>query len=107
MDEVKEIMKSAEKTLDAIHEISDLTYSFFYKLCASFHQKRVSPAEFYRSTLQYLTYTPADTLSSSQQCEIARDLCLAAFAAESMFTFGELLQHPVLQALTGTEFEWM
>jgi 26S proteasome regulatory subunit N9 len=107
VDETKEMMKSAEKTLDAMNEISDLTYSFFYKLCCKFHQQRQAPAEFYRSTLQYLTYTPVDTLSSTEQCEIARDLCLAACAAESIFTFGELLQHPVLQSLVGTEFEWM
>ena len=47
--------------------------------------------EFYRSTLQYLTYTPVDTLSSEEQCEIARDICLAALAADSIFTFGELV----------------
>jgi len=107
MDETKELMKSDEKILDAMSEISDLTYSFHYKLCAAYHQKRSSPAEFYRSMLQYLTYTPVDTLSTTQQCETARDLCLAACSAEAIFTFGELLQHPVLQALNGTEFEWM
>jgi len=66
-----------------------------------------SPADFYRSTLQYLTYTPVEILSTAEQHEIARDLCLAAFAADSIFTFGELLQHPVLQSLNETEFAWM
>lgn len=48
-----------------------------------------------------------DTLSSEEQCEIARDICLAALAADSIFTFGELLQHPILQSLNDTEFAWM
>merc|ERR1712070_882483 len=107
MDETKEMMKAAEKTLDGMSEISDLTYSFFYKLAAEYHKKRASSPEYYRSTLQYLTYTPIDTLPSEQQVEIARDLCLSAIAAESLFTFGELLQHPVLKSLEGTEHEWM
>lgn len=90
-------------------------------------QKKETPPEYYRSTLQYLTYTPIDTLPSDQQVEIARDLCLSAIAAESLFTFGELvsphhrsttahmlshccslqLQHPVLKSLEGTDHEWM
>merc|ERR1711871_148773 len=65
------------------------------------------PGEFYRATLQYLTYTPIDTLSGEEQCEIARDLCLAAFSADSIFTFGELLQHPVLQSLSDASVSWM
>lgn len=107
MDETKEMMKAAQTTLDGMSEISDLTYSFFYKLAAEYHKKKETPPEYYRSTLQYLTYTPIDTLPSDQQVEIARDLCLSAIAAESLFTFGELLQHPVLKSLEGTDHEWM
>jgi len=109
VEDAKEMMKAAEKTLDSMSEISDLTYSFFYKLCANYHKERqpASPADFYRSMLQYLTYTPVETLPPMEQCDIARDLCLAAFAADSIFTFGELLQHPVLQSLLDTEFSWM
>lgn len=107
MDATKEKMKEAEKMMDATEEVSDLTYSYFYKLAATFQKKKESPPEFYRSTLQYLTYTPIDTLSAEEQCEIARDLCLAAFVAETIFTFGELIQHPVLASLDGTEFSWM
>ena len=107
MDASKEKMKEAEKMIDACDDASDLTLSYFYKLCATFQKKKESPPEFYRSTLQYLTYTPIDTLDKNEQCEIARDLCLAAFVAETIFTFGELIQHPVLSSLDGTEFAWM
>jgi len=107
VENTKELMKAEQKTLDSMSEISDLTYSHFYKLCAAYHKKRETSVEFYRSTLQYLTYTPVDTLSSEEQCEIARDICLAALAADSIFTFGELLQHPILQSLNDTEFAWM
>ena len=107
LDAVKEKIRECEKAIDSIPDTSDLTYSFFYKLSAAFHKSKESPADFYRSTLQYLTYTPIDTLSMDQQCEIARDLCLAAFVAEDLFTFGELIQHPVLGSLDNSEFSWM
>jgi len=107
VDEAKEMMKEADKMIDKMTDVSDLMYSFYYRLCYEFHKKRESPAEFYRATLQYLTYTPVDSLSTTQQCDIARDLCLAALVAESIFTFGELLVHPVLQSLQGTEYQWM
>ena len=107
VEAVKTKMKETEKSIDSIQDTSDLTYSFFYKLSAAFQKSREQPAEFYRSTLQYLTYTPIETLNSDQQCEIARDLCLAAFVAEDLYTFGELIQHPVLSSLDNTEFSWM
>merc|ERR1711998_423205 len=107
VDETRSKMKAAEAELEKMDDISDLTYSVFYKLCAAYHKTRESPTQFYRSNLQYLTYTPVDTLTVDERCEIARDLCLAAFAAEDIFTFGELLQHPVLSSLDETEFAWM
>jgi len=107
VDETKKKMKAAEAELDNMNDIGDLTYSMFYKLCAAYHKSREAPPMFYRSMLQYLTYTPVDTLTTEEKCEIARDLCLAAFAAEDIFTFGELLQHPVLLSLGETEFSWM
>merc|ERR1712118_307563 len=100
-------MKGCEKQLDSIAEATDLTNSYYYRLNAEYHKKRKSPAEFYRASLQYLTYTPMSTLSVEEQRDTARDLCLAALAADSIFTFGELLSHPVLQSLDGSDYEWM
>jgi len=111
LDEVeatKEMMKAAEKQLDKMTDVSDLVYSFFYRLCAEYNKKKERSTEFYRSALQYLTYTPVDTLSSEEQCDIAKDLCLAALVAEDLFTFGELLTHPVLNALSASpDCGWM
>jgi len=107
MEEAKELMKGCEKQLDSIAEATDLTNSYYYRLNAEYHKKRKSPAEFYRASLQYLTYTPMSTLSVEEQRDTARDLCLAALVADSIFTFGELLSHPVLSSLEGTEHAWM
>jgi len=107
VEESKEMMNAAEKALDAVDGTEDGTFSAFYQLCAEYHKKREAPTDYYRSSLQYLTYTPMDTLSTEEQREIARDLCLAALVAETIYTFGELLVHPVLQSLQSTEYEWM
>jgi 26S proteasome regulatory subunit N9 len=120
LDKTRDQMREAEKMLETLDEPNDLTNSFYYKLTAAYQkvhivsslcllcllttpppavQSKENPADFYRATLQFLTYTPVDTLSSTEQCEIARDLCLAAFVSETIFTFGELVMHlPFLDA---------
>jgi len=107
VEETKETMKAADKMIERSSETPDLVFSFYYRLCAEFHKKKESSAEFYRSALQYLTYTPIDTMSLAEQSDIARDLCLAALISDAIFTFGELLLHPVLKALESGEFFWM
>ncbi len=39
--------------------------------------------------------------------ERAHDLALSAVLADNLYNFGELLQHPILQSLNKTQFEWL
>lgn len=37
----------------------------------------------------------------------AHDLSVSAFLGDAIYNFGELLMHPILEALNGTEHEWL
>ncbi len=61
--------------------------------------------------LKYLSnavaYTPLESLSDSQKQALAFDLGLAALCGEKIYQFGELLLHPILNALEGTPGQWL
>ena len=39
--------------------------------------------------------------------ELAVDLSLASLLGEAVYNFGELLAHPVMESLEGTQYEWL
>lgn len=48
--------------------------------------------DFYRSSLQYLAYTPLESLSADQRLALAREISMAALAAEDVYNFGEVVR---------------
>lgn len=55
----------------------------------------------------YLAYTPIDTISSTEQYELATDMSLAALTGEGIYNFGEVLSTPILSILNGTENQFL
>lgn len=81
--------------------------SSFYRVNCAYY-KVVGPAdEFYRSCIQFLAYTPVDTLKEEVQRQLSIDMALAALTGETVFNFGEVLAQPIIKVLIGTEFEWL
>ena len=53
------------------------------------------------------TPTIAGVEDAIQRLIRAHDLSLSAFLGESIYNFGELLMHPILDTLDGTPHEWL
>ncbi len=72
------------------------------------HQYKADYVAFYRSSLLFLACIDVDKdLSPSERLTRAHDLSIAALLGETIYNFGELLQHPILAALDGTDLEWI
>lgn len=71
-------------------------------------QVKADYAPYYKNSLLYLACVNIQT-DLTQQDRIARahDLCIAALLGETIYNFGELLLHPILEALAGTEYAWI
>ena len=50
----------------------------------------------YRAALQFLCYVSLDDLPQDDQLVLARDISLAALLGDSVYSFAELLLHPVV-----------
>ena len=75
----------------------------YYMLASQLYMREGSHAEYYRASLHYLGCTDLDTLSKDDRIEQSFHLSLAALLGKDIFNFGELLAHPILEDLKGTQ----
>lgn len=86
------------------HSASSLTLSLLLLV----HSQSVGPpAEFYKTALLYLAYTPADQLSAEETYALATDMALAALTGDGVYNFGEVIATPVLAVLQGSPNQYL
>jgi 26S proteasome regulatory subunit N9 len=116
---LQEVLTTAKSVLDKTAGADVSVYSNYYRAWAAYYkvllvifsinvcQLLSEPEEFYKSALQYVAYTPLDTLPKAEVAGLAFDLGLAALLGENIFNFGDLLEHPLMDALHETENQWL
>jgi len=106
-NDCKEILDDLKNEIEAVTGIDSSVYEQYYFSCSEYYKVNGPPAEFYRSALLYLAYVQLEGLSETEKAAMAFNLGLAALVGENIYNFGELLAHPVLASLNGTNQEWM
>jgi len=108
--------KNIEKTKNLVEELEELVneidrvgfvHGQYYMLASRFYMNEGSHADYYRASLRYLGCTDLNTLSKEERKDQAFNLSLAALLGKDIFNFGELLAHPILDDLKGTNKEWI
>jgi 26S proteasome regulatory subunit N9 len=64
-------------------------------------------SNYYRTALLYLACIDLNALSPSERHKRAYHLSIAALVSTSIYNFGELLLHPILDVLAKSEHAWM
>lgn len=67
-----------------------------HNVAALFAKARQDFSGYYRAALQFLCYVSLDDLPQDDQLVLARDISLAALLGDSVYSFAELLLHPVV-----------
>jgi 26S proteasome regulatory subunit N9 len=101
MNDMKAVKDMIEETNAMIEEELGITpvHARFYKLSSDYHQKVGNHCEYYRDALRYLGCCRTQDEDSDTQSQRAFTLALAAILGESIFNFGELLQHPIIETM--------
>ncbi|KAJ9152339.1 hypothetical protein P3X46_025913 [Hevea brasiliensis] len=105
--ECKQLLEEGKSTLDSMTDIDPSVYANYYWVSSQYHKYRQEFAEFYKSALLYLAYTSVESLSEPFKLDLAFDLSLSALLGDNIYNFGELLAHPVINSLLGTQVEWL
>jgi 26S proteasome regulatory subunit N9 len=129
----KEGVDAARAALDALPAADATVNAAFYFVAATLAKAKQEFTDFYKAGLLYLAYTALESLpegvklvrpvatlcpphrlapSAAESAErrpqeLAVDLSLAALLGEKIYNFGELLGHPVLASLGGTQYAWL
>lgn len=82
-------------------------HASYYRTRADYSQHEHEFAPYYRTTLLYLACIDLANLSTTERQRIAYDLSIAALVSDSIYNFGELLLHPILDSLTSTSNAWL
>lgn len=78
-----------------------------YRISALYDKYSLNYSAFYRHSFLFLACLSADEVKQPRFLETAHDLCVAALLADDIYNFGELLQHSVLQNLTGSPYAFL
>ena len=99
---VKDLLEVTNKLIEEETGITSV-HSRYYRLSSDYHQKVGNHCEYYRDALRYLgCQIPGavfEVEDAETQAQRAFTLSLAAILGESIFNFGELLQHPIVDQL--------
>ncbi|KAL7315832.1 26S proteasome regulatory subunit [Mucor circinelloides] len=106
-NDVKKAIDESEKILDGFDSVDTAIYANFYRVSAEYYKVKANYAQYYKSALLYLACVDVEELNVNDRIERAYDLSLSALLGDMIYNFGELLMHPILDSLTGTEHDWL
>lgn len=87
--------------------VDNLVQSAFHHTALLYYKERGPATRFFDSAIMYLAHTPVEQIPAAEQLQLASAVGLAAIVGQRVYNFGELLQHPVVDVLGGTEHEWI
>jgi 26S proteasome regulatory subunit N9 len=105
--EARKDLDKCESILDTFDSVETVVHASFYRVSADYYQSQHEFANYYRTTLLYLACVELEELEEQDRRRIAYDLSIAALVSDTIYNFGELLLHPILDSLKGTEHAWL
>lgn len=108
LNELDETKKIIEDLKDILEEAGNVTpvHGKYYMLAANYYRLVGQHSDYYRCGLQFLGCS-MDSYPKDQWPQQAFFLGLAALLGEGIYNIGELLAHPILESLNGTDNEWL
>ncbi|OLN87701.1 putative 26S proteasome regulatory subunit rpn9 [Colletotrichum chlorophyti] len=106
LDGARKDLDTAERILDSFDSVETIVHAAFYDANANYYQRKMDFAAYYRNALLYLACIDINSLTPQERHRRALHLSIAALVSDTIYNFGELLLHPILDALKGTQDEW-
>jgi 26S proteasome regulatory subunit N9 len=107
LDGAQKDLESCQRVLDSFDSVETVVHASFYKVNADYYHAKQEFASFYKNALLYLACINLEDLQESERADRAYNLSVAALISDSIYNFGELLLHPILDSLTETPHNWL
>lgn len=97
--ETKEAIDQCQPLVDAFSGVDPLVKAAYFKVRSQYDKVKADFSAFYRDTFLFLACVKMEDLSVDEKTGLAHDLSVAALLGDTVYNFGELLMHPVLEAI--------
>ncbi|OCL12472.1 hypothetical protein AOQ84DRAFT_312152 [Glonium stellatum] len=106
-DGARKKLDECEQILDGFDSVETVVHASFYRANADYYKAKHEFASYYKNALLFLACIDIATLATTERQSRAYDLSIAALVSDSIYNFGELLLHPILDSLTNTPHAWL
>eukprot|EP00899_Mesostigma_viride_P024438 jgi/Mesvir1/5179/Mv15314-RA.1 len=103
----KAAMEEGNAALENLTDLDPSVHACVHWVTSQYHKSQQNFAEFYKSALQYLSYVSVDSLLEASRQSLAADLALSALLGEGVYSFGELVAHPIVKSLETGGAGWL
>ncbi|KAI0321151.1 hypothetical protein OF83DRAFT_1100886 [Amylostereum chailletii] len=108
VDGCKGDIDAAWKILDDLSGVENSVNATYYRVAADFYKAKAEYAPYYRNSLLYLACIDIGSdMMAEERMLRAHDLGISALLGDTIYNFGELLLHPILDGLDKTPHEWI
>lgn len=90
-EEVKKAIEESEKILDTFDSVEPSIYASYYRVSSEYYKAKANYAQYYKSSLLYLSCVEVEELPEKERVERAYDLSISALLGEMIYNFGELV----------------
>lgn len=102
----KKILDRAKRLVDDMEIADPVIAAAYYGTACEYFKSRAAYSNYYRHALLYLACIDHNSLTPVHLQQRAYDLAVAALLGDSIYNFGELILHPILEALDG-KYSWL
>jgi len=106
IQQIREMVEKTRDKLDLLHGVTPV-HAAFYRASSQYLKEVGNYEAYYNEALRYLGCEDLEKLSSQERHQHALLLGIAALLGNNVYNFGQLLAHPILGALEGTNEAWL
>ncbi|KAK0543718.1 26S proteasome regulatory subunit [Tilletia horrida] len=108
LEGTKAAMDKCSKVLDTFDSVEHAVHAAFYRVSGDYYKAKAEYANYYKNSLLFLACVNSETdLAANDRSERAHDLSVSALLGDTIYNFGELLLHPILESLQSTPHAWL
>ncbi|KAJ2779968.1 26S proteasome regulatory subunit [Coemansia javaensis] len=107
LDATRDALEKCQAMVESFAHVDPVIYASFYRVCADYYKAKAAYGQYYKNALLLLACIDVHELAAEDRTQRAYDLAIAALLSDSIYNFGDLLSHSIMDALRGTESEWM
>ncbi|KAF2641544.1 hypothetical protein P280DRAFT_469153 [Massarina eburnea CBS 473.64] len=106
-DGARKKLDECEHILEGFDSVETVVHAAFYRASAEYFQVKQEFAAYYKNALLYLACVDLADIDINERRKRAYELSVAALVSDSIYNFGELLLHPILDTLDKTPHSWL